>query len=172
MPANLTPEYKKAEELFRQATSAAEKVTALELMLQTIPKHKGTDHMQADIKRRIANLRAEPTGKGGARRKDIFHIPKGAAGGQVALLGTPNSGKSSIVAHLTNARVHVAEYPFSTTVPVPGIICHVTIDLTPGAFSLQSSLPMRPTRAPAWSPILKLHLRYQVAVLRQVSVSS
>ncbi len=108
--------------MFRQATSAAEKVTALELMLQTIPKHKGTDHMQADIKRRIAKLRAEPTGKGSARKKDIFHIPKGTAGGQAALLGTPNSGKSSIVAHLTNAHVHVAEYPFSTTVPVPGIM--------------------------------------------------
>ena len=122
MPANLTPEYKKAEELFRQATSAAEKVTALELMLQTIPKHKGTDHMQADIKRRIAKLRAEPTGKGSARKKDIFHVPKGTAGGQVVLLGMPNSGKSSIVAHLTNAHVHVADYPFSTTVPVPGIM--------------------------------------------------
>ena len=60
MPANLTPEYKKAEELFRQAKTTEEKISALELMLQTIPKHKGTDHMQADIKRRLSKLRTSP----------------------------------------------------------------------------------------------------------------
>ncbi len=70
MPANLTPEFKRAESLFRSAETSDEKINALELMLQTIPKHKGTDHMQADIKRRIAKLRAAPAGRGVARHKD------------------------------------------------------------------------------------------------------
>jgi len=122
MPANLTPEYKKAEELYRQAKTAEEKITALELMLQTIPRHKGTEHMQADLKQRLSRLREAPTAKAGVRHVDIFHVPKGAAAGQVALLGTPNSGKSSLVAHLTNAHVQVAEFPFSTHAPVPGIL--------------------------------------------------
>jgi len=123
MPANLTPEYRKAEALYRQAGSAEEKVTALELMLQTIPKHKGTDHMQADLKRRLSKLKAAGGAvKGAARQGDVFHVPKGAAAGQVVLLGTPNAGKSDLVAHLTNAHVQVADFPFSTHGPVPGIL--------------------------------------------------
>ena len=129
MPANLTPEYKRAEALFREAQSTEEKITALELMLQTIPKHKGTDHMQADLKRRLSKLRQAPTGKGAARHTDIFHVPRGTAGGQVAMLGTPNSGKSAIAAHLTNAPVHVAEFPFSTQTPVPGIMHHEDVPI-------------------------------------------
>ena len=122
MPANLTPEYKKAEELLRQATTTEEKLTALELMLSTIPKHKGTDHMQADIKRRISKLKAGSETKGPSRKQDVFHVPKGAAAGQVVLLGTPNSGKSSLVANLTKAHVQVADFPFSTHAPVPGMM--------------------------------------------------
>ncbi|MBN1844966.1 MAG: 50S ribosome-binding GTPase [Sedimentisphaerales bacterium] len=122
MPANLTPEFKKAEELLREARTTEEKITALELMLSTIPKHKGTDHMQADIKRRLAKLRSAPEGKGTGRHGDVFHVPKGTAAGQVVLLGTPNSGKSALVAQLTNAPVQVAQFPFSTHAPVPGIM--------------------------------------------------
>jgi len=122
MPANLTPEYRRAEKMFRQATGTDEKIAALELMLQTIPKHKGTDHMQADIKHRLAKLRTESVKKTTAHKKDIFHIPHGTAAGQVTLLGTPNSGKSSLVGSLTNAHVHIGDYPFSTTKPVPGIL--------------------------------------------------
>jgi ribosome-interacting GTPase 1 len=120
MPANLTPEYKKADQLYREATTTEEKITALELMLSTIPKHKGTDHMQADLKRRLSKLKAGSETKGPSRKQDVFHVPKGAAAGQVVLLGTPNSGKSSLVANLTNAHVQVADFPFSTHAPVPG----------------------------------------------------
>lgn len=129
MPANLTPEYKKAEELFRQATTPEEKVAGLELMLQTIPKHKGTDHMQADIKRRLAKLREAPTSKSGARHADIFHVPRGMEGGQVVLLGAPNSGKSSLLANMTNAPVQVADFPFSTHAPVPGVMYHEDVPI-------------------------------------------
>jgi len=122
MPANLTPEYKKAEELLRQATTTEEKISALELMLSTIPKHKGTDHMQADIKRRISKLKMESESKGPSRKQDVFHVPKGAAAGQVVLLGTPNCGKSSLIANLTKAHVQVAPFPFSTHGPVPGMM--------------------------------------------------
>ena len=122
MPANVTPEYRKAEEMFRQAGTAQEKITALELMLSTIPKHKGTEHMQSDIKRRLAKLREGNQGKAAKGGVDIFHVPRGAAAGQVALLGTPNSGKSALVAALTKAHVEVADYPFATHAPVPGMM--------------------------------------------------
>lgn len=123
MPANLTPEYRKAEEWYRNAGTDREKLAALEEMLRTIPKHKGTDHMRADIKRRISKTRAaiESGGKkGGGKHTDLFHVPKSGSG-QVTLVGMPNAGKSAILAALTNAPVNVADYPFATDKPVPGM---------------------------------------------------
>jgi ribosome-interacting GTPase 1 len=122
MPANLTPEYRKAEEWFRSAATDDERLLALEEMLRTIPKHKGTDHMRADLRRRLSKLKeslASPRRHGG-KRVDVFHVPKSGAG-QVVLLGTPNCGKSSIVGTLTNARTNVADYPFATGQPMPGM---------------------------------------------------
>ena len=122
MPANLTPDYLKAERWFREATTTEEKILALEEMLRVIPKHKGTDHLKADLRRKLSSLKeaaVHPKGKGAGF--DIFHIQRSGCG-QIALLGTPNCGKSSIVAALTNAKVHVADFPFATTTPVPGMV--------------------------------------------------
>ncbi|MCD6393583.1 MAG: 50S ribosome-binding GTPase [Planctomycetes bacterium] len=123
MPANLTPEYKKADEWFRSASSDDEKILALEEMLRTIPKHKGTEHMRADLKKRLSKLRAVPAGgkKAGAKHVDVFHVPKTGAG-QIAMVGMPNCGKSSIVGALTKAKVNIADYPFATDKPVPGMM--------------------------------------------------
>lgn len=120
MPANLTPDYFKAEEWFRNAGTNEEKILALEQMLAVIPKHKGTEHLQADLKRKLSKLKEAATQKKAGKQVDIFHVPPTGAG-QVVLLGTPNSGKSSIVGALTNAKVHVADFPFATHAPVPGM---------------------------------------------------
>jgi len=121
MPANLTPEYFKAERWFREAATAEEKVLALEQMLRVMPKHKGTDHLRADLRRKLSKLKEAPTKKAKAKHVDVFYIPQSGSG-QVVLLGTPNCGKSSIVAALTNAKVNVADFPFATTAPVPGMV--------------------------------------------------
>ena len=120
MPTNLTPQFEKAEQRYRQAATDEEKLDALREMLSTIPKHKGTEKMQADIKRRISQLRKAQTQKGPSRGPDLFHVPKGGAG-QVVLVGPPNVGKSMLVAITTDAPVKVADYPFTTAVPVPGM---------------------------------------------------
>jgi hypothetical protein len=113
--------YRKAEETFRQAKTTAEKLAALEEMYSLLPKHKGTEKMQADIKRRISKLReaGEQTKAHGGI--DLFHVDKHGAG-QFVLLGTPNSGKSALVGSLTKAHVTVAPYPFSTHAAVPGMM--------------------------------------------------
>jgi ribosome-interacting GTPase 1 len=121
MPANLTPEYFKAEKWFREATTTDEKILALEQMLSVMPKHKGTDHLKADLRRKLSKLKEVPVQKGKGKHVDVFHIPRSGSG-QIALIGTPNSGKSSIVATLTNAKVNVADFPFATTAPVPGMM--------------------------------------------------
>jgi ribosome-interacting GTPase 1 len=121
MPANLTPDYLKAEQWYRKATTTEEKILALERMLAVMPKHKGTDHLKADLRRKLSTLKEAGVHKGKGTGLDIFHIPR-MGSGQVVLLGLPNSGKSSIVGLLTDAKVHVADFPFATHSPVPGMM--------------------------------------------------
>lgn len=121
MPANLTPQYLEAEQAFKEAKTTAEKIAALEEMLAVIPKHKGTEKLQADIKRRLSKLREEGEKKAKTGRQDPFLVERHGAG-QVALVGFPNSGKSALVGALTRAKVTVADYPFSTALPVAGMM--------------------------------------------------
>jgi ribosome-interacting GTPase 1 len=123
MPANLSPEYKAAAEALRRARDPAERLEHLREMLRVIPKHKGTDHLQADLKHRIKELDEELAGpkRGGARSSPSLVVrPEGAA--QVAILGPPNSGKSALHARLTGSSARVAPYPFTTQYPEPGMM--------------------------------------------------
>jgi hypothetical protein len=121
MPANLTPEYLKAEQWLREATTNEEKILALEEMLRVIPKHKGTDHMRAELRRKLSRFKEAAVQRKVGRRADVFHVPRSGAG-QIALIGTPNCGKSALLAALTNAKVNVAPFPFATAAPVPGMV--------------------------------------------------
>ncbi|MBI3997920.1 MAG: 50S ribosome-binding GTPase [Armatimonadetes bacterium] len=129
MPANLTPEYLAADRKFKEATTPQAKLAALEAMLATIPKHKGTEKMQADLKRRIAKLREQmQRKKGAARARPFFHVEREGAG-QIVLVGAPNSGKSSILAALTNAEPEIADYPFTTRVPLAGMAAYEDVQI-------------------------------------------
>ena len=120
MPANLSPEYKEAEGKYREAGTDHERLAALQGMLSTIPKHKGTEKLQAGLKSRISKLRRQPRQKGAAKSFS-HHIPKEGAA-QIALIGPPNGGKSALVAGLTRATPEVAEYPFTTREALPGMM--------------------------------------------------
>lgn len=122
MSTNAGPVYREAETRFRAAVTREEKLAALEEMLRVVPKHKGTEKLCADLKSRISKLRQEPAKKagGGGTSHKILH--EGA--GQVALVGPPNAGKSSLVAALTHARPEVAPYPMSTFQATPGMMPH------------------------------------------------
>ena len=121
MPANLTPQYHKAEQAYRNASTPQEEIECLEIMLREIPKHKGTDKLQADLKQKIARLKkdaahAKPSGK-----RSGFRLPKQGAG-RVVLIGAPNSGKSQLLASLTRAQPAIGDYPFTTREPLPGMM--------------------------------------------------
>lgn len=122
MPANLTHQYLKAEEEYRRATTLEEELVCLQVMMKEIPKHKGTDHLQAELKSKISRTRKElASEKSGGKRTRGLRIPRQGAG-TVTLLGGPNSGKSRLVASLTRATPEVAPYPFTTTVPAPAMM--------------------------------------------------
>ncbi|MCD6558828.1 MAG: GTP-binding protein [Palaeococcus sp.] len=130
MPTNVTIEYLKAEEEYQKARTIPEKIRALEKMYATVPKHKGTEKLRLQIKRKLSELRKELE-KQQAQRKGggySFSVRKEGAA-QIVLAGLPNVGKSSLLKTLTNADIDVADYPFTTVEPIPGMMHHRDVQI-------------------------------------------
>ncbi len=121
MPANLPPQYFEAEKRFRAAKEPEEKIAALEAMLAIMPRHKGTDKLHAALRRKIARFSQEAERKYATARRTGFYISREGAG-QVMLVGPANAGKSQLLATLTEAIPEIAEYPFTTKTPIPGMM--------------------------------------------------
>ena len=146
MPANLTPDYLTAEQAYKQAQTHQDRIAALEQMMATVPKHKGTEKLQADIKRRLSQERKESQKKGGAHAAPAWLIKREGAG-QVVLIGPPNSGKSRLLSALTHARPEVADYPFTTRMPVPGMMFFENVPI-----QLVDLPPISPEFTEQWLP--------------------
>lgn len=121
MPANLTQQYLKAEAEYRRASTPEEEFDCLHVMLRELPKHKGTDKLQAELKQKISKLKKELQQPREARRGGGIRIPRQGAG-RCVILGGPNAGKSQLMRSLTRATPEVALYPFTTTQPMPGMM--------------------------------------------------
>jgi uncharacterized protein len=147
MPANLSPDYLEAERDYKSATTQTEKIAALERMLSTIPKHKGTEKLQADIKRKLSQARKDKQKKGGPAHSLPFYMVEKEGAGQVVLLGPPNSGKSMLVSTLTKARPEVADYPFTTRFPTPGMMLYENVQI-----QLVDLPPVSPEYMEPWIP--------------------
>ena len=161
MPANLPPQYFDAEKNFRAAKNPAEKIVALEEMLAIMPKHKGTDHLRAELRSRIAKLTQQAAKKTGAQRASMVIEKEGAA--QVAVIGLPNAGKSQLVASITNASPTVADYPFTTYAVSPGMMAFENIQV-----QMLDTPPLVPQFIEWWLPPM---LRRADALLIMVDLS-
>lgn len=129
MPTNLPPEYFRAEERYRSADSPDEKIVLLEKMIATIPKHKGTDKLRADLRRKLARMKeAARVRKKTGGHESLFHVEREGAG-RVLLVGPPNSGKSALLAALTGAEPKISDSPYTTWSAIPGMMIHEKIQI-------------------------------------------
>jgi ribosome-interacting GTPase 1 len=128
MPTNVPPQYREAEQRFRDAVSIQGKIAALQEMLQIMPKHKGTDHLKAQLRSRLSKLMGELEASSGGKsgRTEPFSLPKEGAG-RVTLIGETNVGKSLITSKSTGAKTKVGAYELSTQEPVPGMYPYLDI---------------------------------------------
>lgn len=127
MPANLPPQYLEAEQRFREAKTKEEKIASLEEMYALLPKHKGTEKLKATIKQRLSKLMKAEEKKVTKGGEALLVKREGA--GQMAIIGPPNSGKSSLLAALTKAKPKIGPYPFTTSAPLPGIMAYEDIQI-------------------------------------------
>ncbi|MFC2029361.1 GTPase [Chloroflexota bacterium] len=122
MPTNLPPGYHEVEKRYRAAGSMAEKIACLEELISTIPKHKGTDKLRADYRRRLSKMKSSAqAGKKTTKQESPYHIDREGAG-QVVVIGPTNVGKSALLVALTNATPQVSAAPFTTWTPTPGMM--------------------------------------------------
>ncbi len=129
MPTNLPPDYYHVEKRYKEAETPEEKLSLLEELISTIPKHKGTDHLRSDLRRKLSKMKASAqTQKKSGGATSIYQIDKEGAG-QCVVIGSGNTGKSSLVAKFTNADPEVAEFPFSTWQPTPGMLMYENVQI-------------------------------------------
>ena len=147
MPANLPPQYFEAEKRYRIAKTPQEKIEALELMLAIMPKHKGTDKLRADLRKRIARATVESE-RAAAKKGYSYRIRREGAG-QVVLVGLPNVGKSRLLDALTEASPEIGNYPFTTRTAMPGMMRFENIQV-----QLVDTNPVNDQNARAWLPAL------------------
>jgi ribosome-interacting GTPase 1 len=122
MPTNLPPEYFAVEHRYKEAGTPEEKAAALEELIGTIPKHKGTDKLRADLRKKLSKLKAAAQSKKGVSKHESLFLISHEGAGQVAVIGSANTGKSAFVAAVTHATPEVEAFPFSTWKPTPGMM--------------------------------------------------
>ena len=129
MPANLPPQYFEKEKELKKAKNPQERIAILEELLAIVPKHKGTEKLQAQLKTKIAKLKSDSQRSPlVARHTATFQVEKSGAG-QVVIIGSPNTGKSSLIKALTNANPEIGDYPFTTRLPSPAMMPYENIQI-------------------------------------------
>lgn len=149
MSANLTPIYHDAEKRYKEARTPKDKLAALKEMLRALPKHKGTEKMQSDLKRRIKAASEDTQKKQGGGGRSSIPLVEHEGAGQLLLVGPPNSGKSALVAHVSGAKIEVADYPYTTRLPQPGMFRYEDIQ-----FQLVDMPPISREYMESWVPTL------------------
>ena len=143
MPTNVTPEFDKQRVIYEETEDLAQRIVELEKLLSVAPNHKGAERMIADYRKKLAQLKAllekkreqERARRSGGTEEGVVR-KEGA--GQICLIGVTNSGKSTLINAVTNAKLDVGDYPFTTPIPTPAMLTLEDINIQivelPGVF--------------------------------------
>ncbi|MDT7858540.1 MAG: TGS domain-containing protein [Candidatus Aenigmarchaeota archaeon] len=120
MPANLPREWYILEEKFRNEKDLEKKIELLRELIGITPKHKGTENLLAELRRRLAKLEEMLEKRSRKTGKKIKLIEK-SGDILVSILGFTQVGKSTLLKLLTNANVEIGDNPYTTKEPVTGV---------------------------------------------------
>lgn len=129
MPVNLPPQYHEKEAELKNAKTPEEKIAILEELLAIMPKHKSSEKLQALLRSKIAKYKKEIEKKPQIARSQTVPVIVKEGAGQVVLCGPPNAGKSTLLSVLTKAKPEIADYPFTTKLPIPGMMKYQDINI-------------------------------------------
>ncbi|MFH0971786.1 MAG: TGS domain-containing protein, partial [Candidatus Micrarchaeota archaeon] len=121
---NAGPEYYAAEGRYHAARAREEKLAALQEMLRFCPKHKGSQSILMEIRKKISSLRdeerVEKKRKAGQKGKGDFVKKQGAA--QIVMMGFVNCGKTALFNKLCDLHHQSSEVAYETQGVEPGMM--------------------------------------------------
>ena len=96
----------------------AERTRELRAILDELPNYRSGPY--ADIRKWVNEQIAETRARARVVHRDSLAVRREGAA-QVALVGPPNAGKSSLLQALSDVRIQTGDYAFTTTRPVPAV---------------------------------------------------
>lgn len=129
MVVNLPPQFHEKESELKKAKTIEEKISILEEMLAIMPKHKSSEKLQALLKSKISKYRKMLEQQPKTKKKSPIPIIQREGAGQTVICGPPNSGKSTLLSKLTKANPEIGDYPFTTKIPIPGMMDYEDIKI-------------------------------------------
>lgn len=121
MPINADYFYQKAEQEFLEAKTTEDKIEKLQKMISASPKHKGSENLRAELNKRLVKLKRESEKERKKKSGKSTGVKK-EGDAQITLFGFTQSGKSTLLAALTNAKPRISELPFTTNQPEIGTL--------------------------------------------------
>jgi len=94
------------------------RIRELQAILTELPDYKNGPY--ADIRKWLNEQIAGTRRRGRVVHRDSIAVPKEGAA-QIALVGPPNAGKSSLLQGLSRVQIKTGDYAFTTTRPVPAL---------------------------------------------------